>query len=248
MFQFSEKINRDNYFRFDKNWIENMNWATLPLASKALLPAIAIHCNGKGEAYPGETTIAILSGLSNKTVRSGIKALLGFPGFNLSRYLTAQGRRAKKFKMEFPPANTTKRYFPFHQCILTGGNWMQLKSASQALYPVMRSYSFFDKELYSELEEEEFDPMEFKEFYKNRKWDLCKAEVKTMALTAGITERAVYKSLKDLEEHSLIEDLNYDEENCRRWKVYLIPPKYYKRAYLNREIMKRHRSEQITGQ
>ena len=63
MYHFSDDINYDVFFRFDKKWIEDMNWAFIPKASKAVFPVIAAHCNEKGEAsllkiqsqfWPGE--------------------------------------------------------------------------------------------------------------------------------------------------------------------------------------------------
>ena len=84
MFQFEELINRGLFFRFDKKWVEHMNWAALPKPSKGILPVIASHCNETGESFPSEETIAGLSGWTEKKVREGIQGLVGFPGFQFS--------------------------------------------------------------------------------------------------------------------------------------------------------------------
>ena len=138
MYQFSDDINRDVFFRFDKRWVENMNWALLPNSSQSILPIIASHCNESGGSFPSERTLAILSGRSDKTVRGGIQGLSGFPGFEVNSYITKRGRRAKKFRMTFPPKREKGRCFFFYKQIIEGGNWLKLKPASQALYPVMR--------------------------------------------------------------------------------------------------------------
>ena len=246
MYQFKEGLNFDTFFRFDKKWIENMNWAMLPKASKAVLPVIAAHCNKAGESFPGERTIAILSGLTDKIARSGIQGLIGFPGFHLSHYITKQGRRSKRFTIEFPPEQEKDRYFFFHKRILEGGNWQQLKPVSQALYPVMRYFAYFDQDLYLELEESaepSFTESEFGEFYKNRRWDVCKAEIGIMEDRAGISRPSVYDAIKDLEDCFLIKDHGYDDEGARRWIVYIIPPKRYTAGFLNKTIMKKYAYE-----
>ena len=225
-----------------------MNWAMLPKASKAVLPVIAAHCNEAGESFPGERTIAILSGLSDKVVRAGILGLNGFPGYSLSYYITREGRRSKRFTIELPQEQEKDRYFFFHRCVLEGGNWQRLKPASQALYPVMRYFGTFDPSLYLEMEESEttevpFDQEEFRDLYRKRRWDLCRGELDIMAAHAGISRRSVYTALKDLEECFLIETLTGDLEGARRWKVFIVPPKRYTAGFLNEVVMKRYRCE-----
>ena len=122
MYQFREKINYQQFFRFDKKLVENMNWALLPKSSKAVFPVIACHCNDKGESFPSERTIAIMSGRTDKTVRDGIKGLETFPGFKFTFYVTSRGRRAKRFYINQPSTDIKGRIFPFHKCIIEGGN------------------------------------------------------------------------------------------------------------------------------
>jgi len=105
---------------------------------------------------------------------------MGFRGLIFTYYTTKLGRKSKRFTIKFPPKEKKDRYFFFHKCIFEGGNWLNLKSVSRALYPVMRYFARFDKDLYLELEEsavESFDPMAFEEFYRKRQWDVCKADV-----------------------------------------------------------------------
>jgi hypothetical protein len=236
MYQFSDDLSYQQFFRFDKKWIENMNWAMLPKASKAVFPIIAAYCNAAGDAFPSETTIAILSGIREKAVRAGINGLVGFPGFNLSYYVTRRGRRAKKFRMEFPP-NAKGRSFFFHKCIIEGGNWPLLKSVSQAIYPVMRFYAYFDFDIYSEAEEVDvLDDLET--IFGNRGWDICEADIGLLQKYAAISRPSVYEAFTDLQEKFLIEPLNLGDA-VRRWKVFISPPKRFKPEYLNKTIVSR---------
>jgi hypothetical protein len=239
MYQFGEVLNRGLFFRFDKKWIENMNWALLPKSSKGVLPVIASHCDNLGQSFPSEQTIAALSGWTEKKVREGINGLVGFPGFELSHYTTKRGRRAKRYKMTFPHEREEGRSFFFHKIIIDGGNWHELKPVSQALYPVMRYFGYFDAEEYT-LDEtnEELISMDVPELYKIREWDLCEAEISIMAEYAGIKRPSVYTALADLAKNFLIEEA-VNEQGARTWKVYLIPPRHYKRGYLNKKIRKR---------
>ncbi len=72
MYQFRDEINYINFFRFNKALVTQKLWANLPKASKSVYPVILVHCNAKGMAFPGQKTIAILSGRTEKTVREGI--------------------------------------------------------------------------------------------------------------------------------------------------------------------------------
>jgi hypothetical protein len=241
VYQFAELVNHGLFFRFDKKWVENMNWALLPKSSKGILPVIACHCNESGESFPGEQTIAALSGWTDKKVREGINGLVGFPGFEVAYYVTKRGRRAKRYKMTFPPEHEKGRSFFFHKIILDGGNWRELRPVSQALYPVMRYFGYFDQDIYfgqEDSEENSFGPDEFDLMFKSRKWDLCEAEVSTMADYAGIKRPSVYTALTDLEKNFLIKDAGTNDEGARWWRVYLTPPSYWNRAYLNKKIIR----------
>ena len=236
MYQFPEAINYDQFFRFDKRWIKQMNWALLPKASKSILPVIGVHCDEKGHSFPGERTMAILSGLTDKTVREGIRGMTGFPGFEISSRVSERGRRAKAYKVVLPPRGEKKRSFFFYRCVIEGGNWQELKQVSHALYPVMRCFAYFDKE-------ENEEPMggEFEVLYQSRKWEVCEAEMTVLAQYAGISRPSVYEALNDLEKNSLIECQGINDEGVRTWKVFLIPPAYFKREYLNTKIIEKHK-------
>ena len=242
MYQFKESWDRKGHFWFDKKFIENKNWAVLPQASKSVFPVIACHRNDRGLAFPGEQRIGILSGLSDKTVRQGIKGLDDFPGLKINNYVTKRGRRSKKFNISKPP-DDPGRAFPFYKEILECGNWLHLKPSAHAVYPVMRYFGFFDNglvfEAYTMETDTEYDLSEFDEIYRNRDWDFCEAELDILAEYAGITKRSIYGALKNLEECNLIE--KYSDENLNGWKVFLHPPKYYKRDYLNEKTLNKYR-------
>jgi hypothetical protein len=234
MYQFKEGCNHKQFFWWSKRLIKNKNWALLSKSSKAVFPVIACHCNKKGGAYPNERTIAILSGLNDKSAREGIRGLEAFPNFKISHYLTKRGKRAKKYYLNLPAANVKGRSFPFYKFILESGQWKELKPTAKALYPVMRYFSFFDINIYSEIEDLGIDEGDYNETYPDRKYDFCEAEKKVMADLAGINRRSMNTALNDLERNMLIEPIggNYG------WKVFpkSKDDKIFKRSYLNEKI------------
>ncbi|MCF8069239.1 MAG: helix-turn-helix domain-containing protein [Desulfobacterales bacterium] len=236
MYFYKEEINNTNFFRWEKYLIESGKWAKLPPASKAVFPVIAWHCNKDGNAFPSEQTIAILSGLSEKTVREGTKGLWGFSGFNFSFYITKRGKRAKRYHIDLPTNPKKGTVFPFYKNIMDGGHWHLLNPTGKALYPVMRNFGFFDIEQYADLEDLDFSFGDFDEVYPDRKYDLCEAEKSVLAELAGISERSVDSALDNLEEFLLVETIGQGT----MWKVYLKSKDglYYTRECLNERIEK----------
>jgi len=231
MFHFSDKIDWSHFFRFDKRWIENMNWARIFPAAKTVLPVICCYCNERGESFPGEAVIAALSGMTAKSVRRGIHDLEGFPGYNWEHYLTRRGRQGKRFSIDFPEIGEKGHSFFFYRGIIDSGIWSELKPAARSLYPVMRYFSRYDADEDEDLEE----VSDFDEHYANRKWELCNAEVGQLAKYAGINRHTVAEAMKSLQANFLLEP--YVGGNGEKTsKVYLIPKKYWKASYLNQKL------------
>ena len=209
MYHFTDDLNLNQHFWFDKKLIENMNWAMLPKASKSVFPVIACHRNKRGLSFPGEQTISALSGRTEKIVREGIRGLAGFPNFKMNYYTTKHGRRSKRFFLKTPPFEKG-RSFPFHKIIILGGNWSMLKPSATAIYPVMRYFGYFDEP----DEDVEFDD----ETFSGRTHDFCQAQTSLLAKYAGIARRSVFIAMDNLQEHYLIE--RSDRGNELEWKVF----------------------------
>jgi hypothetical protein len=210
----------------------------LPHASKAILPVIFSFDNGgKGQSWPSEITIAALSGLSRKIVRKAITELRAFPGFSYTWKMTQRGRQSKRFNFTLPSKEDNDIFF-FHKIILSGGNWRMLKPISKAVYPVLRTFAAWDKE---EAEEEEEiignDDEEIREDYSRREFEYSEAGPGMIGKHTGISRARVFDALKDLVNCFLI------EHSGNRLRVYLTPPKYYKRDYLNEQLIASFKSE-----
>jgi len=240
MYHFPDEVDWTLFFRFDKRWIENENWARISPAAKAIFPVIACHCDEQGKAFPGEEVIAALSGLTAKSVRKGIKDLEGFPGFDWEHYLTRRGKRGKRFQITFPPKGEKGRSLFFYRGIIDSGIWRKkasekdrygLTPAAQALYPVMRYFGRYDY-----YEDENLDEVDdFNERFANRQWELCVAEVGQLSRYSGINRHTVVDAMKSLKGNFLIEAYETDSGE-KAWKVFIMPQRYWPAAYLNRKL------------
>ena len=239
MYQFKEECNSTQFFWWDKKLIKNMNWALLPKSSKAVWPVINCHANQKGIAFPGEQTIAILAGVSDKVARKGILSLEDLSGFEWNYYVTKRGKRAKKYFVNSPSINTNGSAFPFYKSILESGIWRELGYSAKSLYPVMRYFGYFDIEMYAAFEDLEIYEGNFNEIYPTRKFDFCEAERDLLAKYAGLHRNSLYTALQDLEANFLIEPI--DGYYC--WKVFIRSKDdtYFERGYLNEKIMRSYR-------
>ncbi|HPK54191.1 MAG TPA: helix-turn-helix domain-containing protein [Smithellaceae bacterium] len=231
MFHFTDEVDWTLFFRFDKRWIENMNWARISPAAKAVFPVIACHCNERGESFPGAEVISAKAGLTIGSVRKGIHDLENFPGFKWEYYTTRRGKRGKRFFVKFPDKGEQGRTFFFYRGIMDGGIWRKLKPAARALYPVMRYFA-----RYEDGEDEGLDEIdEFKDRFAARKWELCNALVIELADNAGIDRRTIKDALKSLEENFLIEPYEI-ETGEKAYKVFIIPHSQWKARYSNQQI------------
>jgi hypothetical protein len=246
MFHFTNEFKSKQFFWFEKHLFINMNWAMLPKASKAIYPIIRSYCNRNGESFPGEKTISTLCGRSEKVVRSGVQGLKDFPGTRFETYTSKRGRSTKRFTCKIPQYEKGK-VFPFHRDILLKGNWAHLKPTAQALYPVMRYFGYNDYyEYWGALEEEKGEEVDLElrwEDYKFREFDFCEAEPGKLCEFAGITRRSYSDAIEDLVKHFLIDRT----DESWKYKVYLHPPRYYKRDYMNKRLMEPV-TEESTGQ
>ena len=241
MYLFEEKINFSNFWRFDKQLVRTKRWARLPSATKRIYPVIAVHANKEGIAWPSQETVAIITGCTEKTVREGIKGLFRLPNHKIERYVTSRGNRGIKYRFPIAP-DERGRIFNFHKSVIDGGNWHMLKPTAQALYPVVKTFSYFDYYEYLEsLNDKDADKLpdatDFfaADFYKERKWDFLNADLDVLAEYAGIGSRSVNNALENLEERNLVVSFG----DCH-WKVMTVPRKYYIRDFLNGKIGERY--------
>ena len=99
----------------------------------------------------------------------------------------------------------------------------------------MRYYGYFDIDLYCgvEVEDQDYEPMDFNEVYRERQWNFCEVGKSILAEYAGISRRSIPEAFNSLKENCLIEE----QEDNYGWKVYLHPTCSYKISYLNKNAL-----------
>jgi biotin operon repressor len=222
---FKKSLYETNFFRFDKEIVHSKAWAALPAASKSVYPVIASHCNAEGVSFPSQQRIALLSGLSEKTVRVGLSGLKVLAGMSIEKKMV-RGRLVNNYKIR-PTPDIKGRSFTVYNVIIRNGLWARLKQSSHALYITLRTFSFFDPLLYFDLEGLEdygYDVASFIEDgnYRTRKYDFAYPEIKYLSEYAGISRSAIFTALTDLETWGII-DKTESIDGYRAWKLYLIP-------------------------
>jgi len=239
LFQWSNNLNNGLSLRMPRIIIEESLWANLDQASKSVYVPLLKFVNKNGRAFPSLRTLAIVSGVTEKTAGKGIKGLDGLPGFNKIRWISSRGHIAYKYKIDEPPPDHKHTVWISHDYI-NGGNWSQLTPTAQAVLPVLKFFAFWEIEWYCELEDMEYELIEFTDIYKNRKYDFMDADESVVYEMAGISKRSLPEAYESLAQHYLIEPLESHEDG-KVWKLFTKPFHCYKRDTLNDQVKERYR-------
>ncbi|MGV7222669.1 MAG: helix-turn-helix domain-containing protein [Nitrospinales bacterium] len=246
MYKFNGQLRDDLFIKIPKKYINEGAWARLSQAGKAIYPVIRKFSNEGGSCFPSQLTIAIMAGVTEKTVRQGLDSLNNFPEFFKEKYITQRGRYAYRYRFEpAPPKNSDS--ISIRHSFFNGGNWSQLLPSAKAIYFVLKRFSWWDLDLYAEWQDEVAEPNEYTDFYKVREFDFANPDLSIIAEFSGITKRTLVPGLISLSDHNFIENIEpIDGE--RAFKVFTSPEKTYKSEWLNAKAQKRYEAnlENIT--
>jgi hypothetical protein len=224
--------------RMAREIIEQGYWAKLKPSSKEIYPSILKHVNKSGLAFPSIRTLAIISGVTEKTAGKGVKGLEGLPGFNKVRKMSRRGHTAYHYFIKEPTPDSKHTIWLSHSPDLHQ-SMSQLTPTAKAVLPVLKCFSYWEVDRYCKLEEIEYSPLEFTEIYKDRKYDFMKADESIICELAGISKKSLPDAYKSLVHHYFIEPLEF-YEGRKVWKVFVKPTQHYKRDWLNSELKKRY--------
>ena len=211
------KINYNGVFVLNRQRVMNGSWALLPKSAKAVLPILLYHRDQQGKAFPSEPRIAIMSGVSEKTARSGIKALIDDGWITADKYTTTYGNQSYKYFLP-APSNAKGSQVILRKSIIEGGNWSMLKPTGKSLYIAIICNS-------------EYDSNDGDNF-KDREWGYCFKSIYDMARLAGITTESLNSAMNSLNECELI------EKDGDLLKVFFEAAHNYKQDFLNERVNK----------
>jgi hypothetical protein len=226
VFLSGDELNRDKFVVFPKDLLDY----GLSLAALAVYPVLCSRADFK-EDKPfqlSQDNIAFLAGVSVKVVRKALDRLE--EAELLTREKVTEGTRHfymyKVFFIRKPMLGEkehkgNKVYF--HTCIIDSGVWARLRPSAKALYLVMRTKAVQDLDLYSSIESDvggnTYESMEYDEYIRQRKWDVCPLSLAELCRLLYINPTAIQPALAELEHHRL-----RLIERVGEWiKVYLKP-------------------------
>ena len=235
MFSFSEDLRSNLFMKIPRSYIESGAWKNLSRASKAIYPVIYKHTNSKGSAFPSELTIAILAGVTEKTVREGLGGLDSFPGFKRSKYITPRGRFAYRYQLE--SCKKSVKIFSISHAFFNGGNWSRLSPAAKAIYLVLKHFGWWDAEIINHsLSSDEV----FGSQYSDREYDLITSGRQAVSELSGISYRSIESAYQSLEDNYFIESFLHEIDGMETWKIYTQPPITFEPDFLNAEAKNRY--------
>ena len=242
-FQWPETVDNGLFFRMRRDIIDDLLWAGLPTASQAVYPTLLTFVSRHGLAYPSLRTLAIMSGVTEKTAGNGIRNLEGIPGFTKYLEYNRRGHPSYQYEIKEPLADSDHSII-FRHAYFDGGNWCQVSPTGKAVFPVLKHLAWWKFYEYCELEDIEFREMEMINVFKDRDYDFMDAAEEHICQLAGICRRSLPGAFASLTENYLTEPLE-TEEGAKLWKVFTVPQMYYKRDMLNEQTKNRYGERKI---
>ena len=232
MCQFTDELRENLFIQIPKYYFECFLWMELPLASKAILPVILKHMNAQKTCFPGQKTIAYFAGITQKTVREGLKGLRDLPGFYKEKYVTRRGHTSYKYKLEV--IDSYQETISINHSFFNGENWSQLTPVAKAVYPVLKHFAWWKIKIY---EKDEYinhdiggDPSI--KNYPDRLYDYANPEPEIVAEYAGVNIRSLKGAYTSLSKHHFIE-FHGKIDDRDTWKLFTSLPEAYQPQYLD---------------
>ena len=225
-----DQLNMDSFRAIPKSVIQELG---LSKAALAVYPVLCCEADfEKNEAFQiSQANIALFAGVSENTVRNALKELEN-AGLLIKEKVTDGPRHFYIYRVGFfckPILDKARQYggaIYFYTCIIENGIWASLPLGAKAIYLFLRAEAKQDLDIYSEIEGimtgEFYEPMEYPEYIRNRKWDICETSLTEISKAVGVDRSKIGAYLEALERFRLIERVD-------RWiKVYLRPGRFLK--------------------
>jgi len=211
-------IDRGPYFRVTRAFLSSDEWKALPRVGRIVYPAVAVHANANGRAFPSVDRIAYLSGVDIKTAREGLRAIFdgGLPGHRRVRTFTPRGKSSYTYFLPTPPRGSRGVIFLYKNTILTQ-SWQSIGTTAKDVYLALLTVCFFEFGEYDTAGNSEHR-MYDDEFYPEREYDYAEPELEWICGQCGIKDiRTLRKALSELQKFWLV------KVDVTPWRIYLPP-------------------------
>ncbi len=225
-----DQLNMDSFRAIPKSVILDYG---LSKAALAVYPVLCCEADfEKDEAFQiSQKNIARFAGVSENSVRNALKELENAE-LLIKEKVTEGSRHFYIYRVGFfckPILDKARQYggaIYFYNCIIENGIWASLPLGAKAIYLFLRAEAKQDLDIYSKIEaimtEEFYEPWEYPEYIRNRKWDICEASLTQISKAVRVERSKIGAYLEALERFRLIERVD-------RWiKVYLRPGRFFK--------------------
>ncbi|MGB3982725.1 MAG: helix-turn-helix domain-containing protein, partial [Bacillota bacterium] len=188
-----DQLNMDSFRAIPKDIISY----GLSKAALAVYPVLCCEADfEKNEAFQiSQANIALFAGVSENTVRNALKELEN-AGLLTKEKVTDGPRHFYIYRVGFfckPILDKARQYggaIYFYTCIIENGIWASLPLGAKAIYLFLRAEAKQDLDIYSEIEGimtgEFYEPMEYPEYIRNRKWDICETSLTEISKAVGV--------------------------------------------------------------
>ena len=220
-----DQLNMDSFRAIPKSVILELGLSKVALA---IYPVLCCEADfEKNEAFHiSQANIARFAGVSENSVRNALKELEN-AGLLTKEKVTDGTRHFYVYKVRRSESEANEQCgeaINFYTCIIENGIWASLPLGAKAIYLFLRAEAKQDLDIYSKIEEIEaimagefYGPMEYPEYIRNRKWDICETSLTKISRAVGVTRSKIGTYLETLERFKLIERVD-------RWiMVYLRP-------------------------
>ncbi|MDP8218224.1 MAG: hypothetical protein P9M03_05815 [Candidatus Theseobacter exili] len=222
--RYDDTLNVYKFVALPKN-IHAYNLSNSALAVYPVLCSKADFVEDKSFQISQEN-IAFMAGINKNTACKGLEELEAAE--LLSKEMIIEGaRHFYMYNVQFfrkPILEENKgNIIYFYTCIIDNGIWAKLNPRAKALYLAMRITAKQNLDEYNYYEDNEYyETMEYDEYIRNRKWDMCIEPLTVLCNLFGISSDHINMVIKELEKYKLIERM----ETCT--KVYLKPSQLLK--------------------
>lgn len=200
-------------------------WATLSKSAQAVLPVLTRHADEAGIAFPGESRLAAMAGLTRKTARAAVRELVGANLVEASPKVSRTGRRTTLYKVRLGGADG----ITLPSLHIDGGLWACLTPVARSLAIAFRFFAKPRPDL-DPLFGEWIEGDALAEYIRERLADYCNAEPSVLREFAGIGPRSYGAAIDSLRKGYFIEP---DEARPDYWRVSIWPPRIKRADYLN---------------
>lgn len=212
----SNEVNWERFFLWSKDIIKSGLWSELSAPAKTVFPTIGAFRGNDGWCNPGHRKISQLSRCKDEQVRKAISELKDHEIIQTKWKKNKWGNTQLHFFIDCPAPEDTGKFFDFKNGLVKSEIWGNMLFESNSLYPVLRCYSYFNLELYYEIEKIDanlWNEDSMLKAYSIRKYDFFDLDQDVFIEKCGFgSKRDFDRAFDDLLKNKVVKIVKYEDE------------------------------------